>query len=266
MTSSFRTISSSDPRYTHDGLHHITVKTPHLHGRGDISVWLPDVESGSIPLVILLHGVYGSHWAWSLQGGVHRTARRLMDEGRLQPMALAMPSDGLFGDGSGYLKHSGNDYEKWIIKDIPSVTQEVFPQIQPKTAGMFIAGLSMGGFGALRIGAKYPQLFKGFSGHSSITKLAGMGTFVEEDLAVYQQADSDEESVLAQMARNHATLPPFRFDCGLDDDLLKDNRALHGHLVELGIPHSYEEYPGGHEWAYWTEHIEKTLLFFNELV
>ncbi len=209
MPPTFRTISVSDPRYTRDGLHYITVKTPHLLGRGDITVWLPEGDFESLPLVLLLHGVYGSHWAWTLKGGVHHTAQRLIDEGKLRPMALAMPSDGLFGDGSGYLPHSGRDFEKWIVRDVPEVVQEVFPQINIDQAGMFITGLSMGGFGALRLGAKFPHLFKGFSGHSSITKLAGMASFVEEDLSVYQQLSTDDEAVLAQMPTTTLPFPHF---------------------------------------------------------
>jgi putative tributyrin esterase len=266
MSSSFRTISVSDPRYTRDGLHYITVKTPHLSGRGDITVWLPEGEHESLPLVLLLHGVYGSHWAWTLKGGVHHTARTLIEKGEIRPMALAMPSDGLFGDGSGYLPHSGRDFEKWIVEDVPTVVSETFPQVQPEAAGLFITGLSMGGYGAMRLGARYSLRFAGFSGHSSITTLRGMGQFVEENLGLYQQQNPGDESVLVQMAGNYSSLPPFRFDCGLDDDLLSDNRVLHEQLLNLGIPHSYEEYPGGHEWDYWAEHIGKSLRFFSGFV
>ena len=262
----FRTLEVSDPRFSHDGLHHLTVKTPHLRGRGDLSVFLPENYPGPLPLVILLHGVYGSHWAWAAKAGVHRTAQRLIDEKKIKPMALAMPSDGLFGDGSGYLPHSGFDFESWIVDDVPAAAREAFPQINPEKSGLFVAGLSMGGFGAMRLGAKYPQRFRGFAGHSSITEIRQMADFVEEPLSIYRQDDPAEGSVLAQLRNNRAQLPPFRFDCGLDDDLLPANRTLHERLLEENIPHDYQEFPGGHEWAYWEKHIEKTLLFFGSLL
>ncbi len=265
-SSRFRTIQVSSPEYTHDGLHFITVKTPHLRGRGDITVYLPDGEDyTAIPMVVLLHGVYGSHWAWALRGGVHRVAQRLMGQGKLQPMALVMPSDGLFGDGSGYLPHSSKDFESWIVEDVPAAVQEAFPFVQSQVAGMCITGLSMGGYGALRLGAKYPNLYRGFSGHSSITQLSELGYFVEEPLGLYRQTDPEEENILVQLVKNQNNLPPFRFDCGLDDNLLEANRVLHKALVAKRIAHTYEEYPGGHEWPYWTKHIESTLLFFNSL-
>lgn len=200
-----------------------------------------------------------------MKAGVHRTAQRLIDEKQIKPIALAMPSDGLFGDGSGYLPHSGYDFEKWIVDDVPAAVGEAFPDLIFDDEAVFIAGLSMGGFGAMRLGAKYPQRLRGFAGHSSITELAQMSQFVEEPLSIYRQEDADEGSVLAQMLKNKAHLPPFRFDCGLDDNLLSANRALHQQLLEHAIPHEYDEFAGGHEWTYWGKYIEQTLIFFDRL-
>ncbi len=261
----FRTLEVSDPRFSREGLHFITVKTPNLQGRGDISVFLPEKVSDPLPLVILLHGVYGSHWVWTMKAGVHRTAQRLIDEKHIKTIALAMPSDGLFGDGSGYLPHSGREFEKWIVDDVPAAVREAFPNLKFDDEAVFVAGLSMGGFGAMRLGANYPQRFRGFAGHSSITELAQMSQFVEEPLSLYRQEEADDGSVLAQMLKNKANLPPFRFDCGRDDNLLAANQMLHQKLLEHAIPHEYEEFSGGHEWAYWEKHIEQTLVFFDRL-
>ena len=67
----FRTIDSSDPRFEHDGLREVTFKSPSLGGRADMSLFIPPgiVGKTDLPLVILLHGVYGSHWAWTRKGG-----------------------------------------------------------------------------------------------------------------------------------------------------------------------------------------------------
>ncbi len=257
--SAFRTLRVSDPRFERDHLRHITVKSPALHGRGDILLYLPP-SPGPMPLVVLLHGVYGSHWSWALQGGVHLTAQTLIDAGSIGPMAIAMPSDGLWGDGSGYLAHSGRDFERWIVNDVPAAAGEVAPsQIDPGTC--FIAGLSMGGYGALRIGASHPSRFRGIAAHSAITRLDEMAPFVEEPLAAYAPA-GDDRSVLGAI---HAPLPPLRFDCGTEDPLLEANRALHAALLDRGIPHTYDEFPGGHEWPYWERAIGHTLRFFDAI-
>jgi enterochelin esterase-like enzyme len=55
----------------------------------------------------------------------------------------------------------------------------------------------------------------------------------------------------------------LRFDCGVDDPLLESNRRLHQALCDEGIDHTYQEFPGGHEWSYWEAHLEETILFFE---
>ncbi|GAB4016437.1 alpha/beta hydrolase [Spirosoma koreense] len=267
MATSFRTLELSDPAYEPDGLRFLTVKTPNLAGRGDITIWLPDAALAGqepLPLVILLHGVYGSHWAWSMKGGAHRTAARLMRENRIRPMALAMPSDGLWGDGSGYLPHNGHRFDRWIVEDVPKAVAEALPPDQIDSAQVCIAGLSMGGYGALRLAARYPNQFRAAYGLSSITHLNQLPLFVEEPLANYAQSDPADESVLDLMVRNRETLPPIQFDCGTEDVLIEPNRALHRGLTEQTIPHQFVEHPGGHEWPYWQEHLQDALLFFNQ--
>lgn len=265
--SKFRTIEISDPRYEADNLRFIVLKSENLRGRGDICVYVPpQAQAGVVlPVVILLHGVYGSFWAWTHSAGVHFQVNDMINRGELPPIILAMPSDGLWGDGSGYLRHSGYDFEKWIAEDVPAALMEKLDFVT-ETSPFFIAGLSMGGYGALRIGAKYHHRFMGISGHSSITALPQMKLFVEEDLSIYKQADQDDEDVLQTILRYKDFLPALRFDCGDTDQLIEYNRMLHLQLQAAEIGHTYGEFPGGHEWSYWTEHISKSLRFFAQLL
>lgn len=261
----FFTTEISDPEFEYDGLRLITVKSKALGRRADISLYVPIQPHVGSPLdmVILLHGVYGSHWAWSMTGGVHKTASRLIKEGKMRPMVLVMPSDGLFGDGSGYLKHKTEDYEKWIAEDVIAVVKEKIEGVTEKS-NVFITGLSMGGYGALRLGAKYPTIFKSFSGLSSITDFSQMALFLEgkDDRELASRIIS-RESVIECIIANKSRLPNFKFDCGTEDLLIEYNRKLHQDLIENNIPHSYSEFPGGHQWEYWKKHIEDSLLFFN---
>lgn len=262
-TKRFRTIEVSDAPYESANLRHITIKTPNLIGRGDISVFVPGQalpEGEKLPLVTLLHGVYGSHWVWPHKAGVHLTAQRLIDAGELPPMLIATPSDGLMFDGSAYLPHNDRRFDAWIVDDVPDAVIEAGLPTSAD-APRFIAGLSMGGYGALRLGAAHPDRFTAFAGHSSITDFEQMSIFVEESPETYH-GPATERSVLEAMKASADRLPPFRFDCGVDDVLVEHNRALHQGLVEAGIGHEYEEHPGGHEWPYWTKHIEDTLRFF----
>lgn len=259
--STFRTIELSDPHFEWAGLRFITVKSTYLNGRGDICLFIPSgiLQPRPLPLLILLHGVYGSHWAWSLKGGAHRTAQALIDAGKIPPMLIAMPSDGLWGDGSGYVPHLQADYEKWIVEEVPRAVGEATPLWQPD-APLYIAGLSMGGWGALHLGAKFPERFAAVSAHSAITRWEEMKAFVEEDIDRIP-IPPGESTAFDLLSANRDQLPPLRFDCGLDDPLLSGNRLLHRQLIEAGISHQYEEFPGGHEWDYWARHLEKTLIF-----
>jgi putative tributyrin esterase len=261
----FFTTEISNPEFEFDSLRWITVKSKALSRRADITVYVPSIidPNISVDVVILLHGVYGSHWAWAMNGGVHKTAARLIEQRKIKPMVLVMPSDGLHGDGSGYLAHKGEDYEKWIVEDvIAAVPQQI--SIVSKKSNYFITGLSMGGYGALRLGAKHPEVFKSFSGLSSITDFSQMKMFLEggDDKALKEKV-LKQESVLECLVQNKTTLPLFRFDCGKDDILIEFNRSLHQSLVKENIQHIYEEYPGAHEWVYWRKHIEDSLLFFG---
>lgn len=257
---SFFTVEISDPRFDSDNLRLITVKSSALKKRADVTVFVPDVPLSKIKgMVILLHGVYGSHWAWTLKGGVHKTAQQLINEGKIPSMLLVMPSDGLFGDGSGYVPHNTEDYEKWIVEDVVKVVKE---QISGRDLPLFITGLSMGGYGALRLGAKYSDKFQAFSGHSSLTELGQLSQFME-DFEGFTAAIKTQESVLESLIKNKSILSPFRFDCGREDVLLESNRQLHQALIKYQIPHTYEEFEGGHEWAYWEKHVADSLLFFG---
>ena len=265
MNTRFHTVEISDPAYEHEGLRVVTVKSPALGRRGDVSVWASEKKQIRI-LLILLHGVYGSHWAWSLKGGVHRTAQRMLSADEIEPMVIAMPSDGLGRDGSAYLKHLlAEDAERWIVDEVPAIARLAAPALRAD-AKMVIGGLSMGGYGALRLGAKYAGLFSGISAHSAITKISEMAELAEEPLSEYLQSGPREElSPIYWLCKHRRTLPELRFDCGIADKLIEGNRALHEALQAEGIAHTYEELPGGHEWSYWQRHVEKTLRFASKL-
>ena len=246
---------------TADALSFHTVQSPALKGRADLTLYCPPELEGrqDVPLVILLHGVYGSHWAWALQGQAHKVLQWLIDEGQVSPYALAMPSDGLYEVGSGYVPHQQANYEHWIAKDVPATIRQLVPQVS-EASELFIGGLSMGGYGAFRIGLRHPE-FRAVSAHSSMTSLMQMHHFSQADWSEIQKRTEDIS--VQEMLMSCAKIPPLRFDCGLSDLLLEYNRELHQWMLAQGIEHLYEEFDGGHEWDYWTRHLADTLRFFQ---
>ncbi|MVZ66252.1 prolyl oligopeptidase family serine peptidase [Sphingobacterium sp. DK4209] len=261
MEKKFRSFEQSDPSYGFKNLRFVTIKSDNLHGRGDICLYIPDNCPSDAPVVILLHGVYGSAWSWALSSGVHEQVDQAISAGLIKPLILVMPSDGLWGDGSGYMKQKKQDFEQWIVEEVIEATRQIATEQVTEASKFFIAGLSMGGYGAIRLGARHPNLFTSFSGLSSITDISDFSLFVEESLSNYQM--DTELSLIDTIVANRAGIPFFRFDCGRDDLLIEQNRKLHKQLLEANIAHVYQEYEGGHSWDYWKNNVMKTILFFN---
>jgi putative tributyrin esterase len=266
MSERFRTFEASDPAIPADGLRFVTVKSASLGMRADITFHMPAADAGqrALPLLVLLHGVYGSHWAWALKGGVHLTAARLVAQGALPPIAIAMPSDGLWGDGSGYVRHCGQDFERWIIDEVPAAARELSPSVAADSP-LLVAGLSMGGFAALRFAGKYPHRIAAAAAHSAVTAVAELDSLIAESRAGWS-AESADLTVLEALAGAKSPVPPIRFDCGVADSYLEPNRALHRELDKRGIAHVYAEAEGGHDWDYWSREVEQTLRFFGKVL
>jgi putative tributyrin esterase len=261
---SFASVERSDPRFERDGLRVITVRSDALERRADMCFWAPPTGPSptTLPLLILLHGTGGSAWSWPLNGGAHLTASRLIESGEIEPVALAMPSDGLWGLGSGYVPHADADYERWIVEEVPAVAALIDDRVTDSSP-LTIAGLSMGGFGALRLGAKYPDRFRGISAHSAVTTLGRLAETTGNRLDALPSFGQPDGTALHWLEVNAARLPPLRFDCGSDDPLLPGNRALHAALEARGIEHQYEEFAGGHDWLYWRLHLADSLRFLD---
>lgn len=264
----FRTIERSDPAIAATGLDFVTVKSRALGRRADVTVFVPPAAQNvaDLPIVVLLHGVFGSHWAWALKGAAHLTAARLITEGALPPVALLMPSDGLWGDGSGYVAHAREDAERWIIDEVPTLAREVIDGCSARSP-LLVAGLSMGGFGALRLAGKYRQRITAAAALSAMTDVAQFDQLIEESTSGWSATPADR-SVLAVLTEttDNGPLPPIRFACGRDDPYLDANRELHRALQRAGVAHQYAEEDGDHDWTYWADALDGTLRFFGDVL
>jgi putative tributyrin esterase len=267
MAIDLQTFEVSDPRFEHEDLRSVTAHSTALRGRGDITFFVPPglTVDRVTPLMILLHGSYGSHWAWTGKGGAHRTAKRLIERGTLPPLVIGMPSDGLAGETTGYIAHDDIDFESWIVDEVLACALHFVPSVSSKSP-LFISGLSIGGFGAMHLGCKYASRFSGISAHSSVTDISMRREIGPRTPAIHRLRIDPTLTVTHWAKRHRDVLPPLRFDCGTDDYMLGENRNLHVELEGEGIAHTYQEFPGGHTWDYWERHIEDTLLFFAKLM
>lgn len=210
------------------------------------SLFLPNVGAGPFPVLFQLHGLTDSHATWINQSNIVRHAANL-------PLAIAFPDGGT----AGYLNWIGNErigkrnYEDLIVTDITSHLKRHFNVTDGPWA---IGGLSMGGYGSMRIGLKHPDLFASIWSHSSKFEWEGIVDFG-------QFADPVDLDVrhYAQELVNAANKPVITFDCGTEDELLDESRRFDSYLTEIGLEHSYSEHPGGHEWDYWDTHVQAAL-------
>ena len=262
---SFASVELSDPRFERDGLRMITVRSGALGRRADICFWAPPLSTSSttLPLLILLHGSGASAWSWALNGGAHLTdgaAHR--QPGKSRPSRWRCRRTG---------------YGAWaaVTSRTPTLTMNAgsskrspprrrWPTIgSTDSSPLTIAGLSMGGFGALRLGAKYPDRFRGISAHSAVTTLGRLAEATGDHLDALPSFAQPDGTALHWLEVNAGRLPPLRFDCGNDDPLLPSNRGLHAALEARGIEHQYEEFAGGHDWPYWRLHLADSLRFLD---
>ena len=207
----------------------VTLYSPALRRRADITLFVPpEHQNRALPLLILMHGVYGSHWNWAVLGNAAGTAMEMIKEGTIAPFAIAMPSDGLWGDGSGYVIHRDLDAESWIMDDVPACVRAVCPEFNGNA--FFLRGNR---WAALALSGSERNTRRGLPEslqHSPVTSLADLMKHVQQPIREYEAAGKRDTDLLHWMRLNREQLPPIRFDCGTEDSLHDSNRALHEKL------------------------------------
>jgi S-formylglutathione hydrolase FrmB len=212
---------------------------------------LPDPARVGPPpydVLVQLHGKYDDHTSWLYKSNLLEYVKDL-------PLLVVLPDgrNGYWGNLHPHLR-----YEDLVVKDLWEHLHAFFPV---KPARWAIGGLSMGGYGALRLGLKHPDKFCSIFAHSSVIpayeELEGewrKGSLIYETTSAQ---DLDCFHWAEQLDR--AKAPRLSFDCGVDDELIEHNRRFHAHLEKLKLPHGYAEYPGGHTWDYWDRHVQTAL-------
>ena len=130
---------------------------------------------------------------------------------------------------------------------------------------IYVTGLSMGGYGAMKLALKFAGSFASVAAHSGALAHGHdsdltSGPEFKRIFGENPTGGPNDVFALAEKLKP-SQAPAIRFDCGTSDGLVAANRRFHRHLARLGIKHTYREYPGAHTWAYWDEHFQKALRF-----
>lgn len=233
----------------------IEMTSPALGQRTTYTIFLPDeAESGPgpYPVIMQLHGRFGGHRDWLYNSNLLNYLGNL-------PLIVVLP------DGSDYMwsnMYPTIPYEEFLIKELRENVEHNFP-VKPGNKWA-VGGLSMGGYGALRLSLKYHGRFCSVYAHSSPVPTQQEMASWPNNFTPQLMADLDLYYWAAQT--NPASMPRYSFDCGTEDEAaIGDNRKFHAHLEKLGLLHEYHEYPGEHNWAYWNQHLQTALRQHTEV-
>ncbi len=220
-------------------------------------VVVPESVPPPYRVVYLLHGHSDDYTIWQRRTAIERYAEAA-------GLMVVMP-DG----GRGWYSDARDGvsrYESHILETIQRV-DALLPTVT-KRSGRGIGGLSMGGYGALKLGLKHPHLFGSIVAHSGVLDIAAWHR--RSDHRPHLRAifgakvpAGDNCLALASTLAKARNCPRIRIDCGVDDFLIEHNRTLHRHLTQLNIAHEYEEFPGAHTWEYWDAHVPQALAFHD---
>ncbi len=246
------------------------------------AIYLPPGYSANTrdyPVLYLLHGYTDSEWAWVQFGQVQAIADEAIRSGVAPPMIIVMPDAGV----TWYMNdHAGTErYEDYFFDELLPHIEATWP-VRRGWEFRAVAGLSMGGHGALLYALKHPAMFAACAPLSAAVytdeevvampqdqwdyvwgKLIGEGLEGQARLTDHWKANN--ALYLARQAdRELLRRVSFYIDCGDDDFLYKGNAALHVLLRDLGIRHEYRVRDGGHEWSYWRSALPEVLHFVGK--
>jgi putative tributyrin esterase len=275
----------------------------------------PSYEASSqrrYPVAYYLHGMLGDEWNWVRSGAIDRTLDSLVASG-LPEMIVVMPD----GDDGWYTtwNNLGNNaecrrsrppgrqsetvdaycvpwpkYDDYIARDLVARVDSVYRTI-PSRSARAIAGLSMGGYGAISLALAYPDVFSAAASHSGVLSPLYMGPhpysapsrYASTEAELRQNAGNLWPAMVLAFGRDttgwwprdpgrraaryssadRTRMPALMLDVGVADPYVDQSRDLHATLHRLGVTHAYAEWPGAHNWDYWRLHARESLRWIG---
>lgn len=215
--------------------------------------------------LILLHGFSGSISDWLTGSDIQELALKYN-------LAVVMPS----GENSFYLngKGAGSAYETYTGSELITYVRKTFG-LSDKSEDTFIGGLSMGGFGAIHTGLKFPENFGKIFGLSSaliVHNIKDMQPGTCDAIADYdyyerafgkldelEASEKNPETLIIHRQEKGETIQPIFMACGNEDFLLKENHIFRDFLTAHNVDFIYKESPGTHDWKFWNEYLETSI-------
>lgn len=196
------------------------------------------------PVLYLLHGLGNSHGDWTSYSNVELFAEE-------QSIAVVM----LSGENKFYRKNGdGDDFFAFVSQELPQFIRKMFP-VSHKSQDTYIAGLSMGGYGALIHGLNHPEQFGAIGAFS-----AAVGVETEQQQKELRGGIFDPWHLVERAAEQKVSVPPIYFACGMQDMLWDNVTSFKNHMLQHGLHVTWVPEDGfKHEWRFWNIQIEKFL-------
>ncbi len=295
-------------------LHTDTLWTQSLGVRKALTVYLPPSYASSAtrryPVLYYLHGLYGNERNWVEAGALDHTLDSLAAAGQGEAIVV-MPD----GDDGWYTTWNllaasppcasdtvrkepaatycvpWTHYDDYIARDVVAHVDAKYRSIADR-GHRGIAGLSMGGYGAISLALAYPEVFGAAASHSGVLSPALLGPkpyaaparYANDSLELKQAAGwlwpwltapfgrdtigwraRDPGQLAARALRRQKAggppVPALFIDCGTEDAFIDQSRDFRATLARLGVSNQYAEWPGQHSWPYWRTHAAESLRF-----
>ncbi len=255
--------TGSQPRLASQRLHEESVQSAALGRTMKYRVLLPADYATSqrrYTVLYLLHGLGGDYKDWT-------TRTNLAEYSRTLPLIIVMPD----GENSWYTNAANapeERFEDYILTDLQADVAAKYRTINSRH-GRTIAGLSMGGYGALKMALRRPGAFAvaaSFSGAFSATR-PELAKMIPSEEARLRRIYGDDDSVFRRQndlyslaaAVKPGSAPYLYIDCGIADGLVAANREVVAALHKSGVAYEYHEVAGAHTWEYWDRRVREFL-------
>ena len=220
-------------------------------------------SEGEYKTLYLFHGLSDDHSIWMRRTSIERYAAET-------GIAVVMPSVGR----SWYTDTAyGSAYFTFVTKELPTVCRSYFRGMSQKKEDTLVAGLSMGGYGAIKAALSCPDTFGGCASLSGALDICSFsrpdferewrGIFGEEFHTPSDLVGTKHDlfALASSFKESGKPLPKMYLWCGDNDFLLEHNKRFVAHLQALEIEHLYEQSAGDHSWGWWDMHIQDALKY-----
>ena len=225
---------------------------PQKTAAGEIGI-RSKAKDNAYKCLYLLHGLSDDHTIWMRRTSIERYAAEY-------GICVVMPAAGrsFYTD----MAH-GQKYYTYIAQELPMRIQEFF-RVSDKQEDNFIAGLSMGGYGALKIALREHDKFCACGALSPVCDMDTLHALGEPEMMIdlYGQLttpDLDSLQFLADREKDSPVKPRIYMATGTQDFLYNNAQPLRKQLTDNGYDFTYVEAAAGHNWEYWDEQIQKVL-------